>query len=510
MAREKFILAIDQGTTNTKVLLLSRANAIVAAASRLLAVSFPKDGWVEQDARELWASVLDAAGDCLAKIEGEAEIAAIGVSNQRESVVVWDRRSGEPVAPCIVWQCRRTENICSHLRDRGLEAIICEKSGLSIDPLFSGSKIGWLLAHISDGYGRAARGELCAGTVDSWLLWNLTGGSVHATDASNASRTQLLNLRSVQWDDELLNFFGVPKACLPQIRSSSDTFGVTAAGGPWPGGIPVASLVGDSHAALFGHAAFQPGIVKCTYGTGSSVMTLTPAPIHSKRGLSSTVAWRLGDRTAYALEGNITNTGGTVQWLGEMLSLPNPAESVAELAATVPNSAGVYIVPAFAGLGAPHWDPRARGLISGLTRGATATHLSRAAIESIAFQVADVFRAMCCDAAVTNPVLNADGGASRNDSLMQFQADILGCPVVRISSVDLSARGAGWMAGLAVGFWGSLEELAALPGETDCFTPSMPESQRQQLLDGWNEALYRAASSHGDPLTKERGHGAIG
>src|SRR6185437_2452339 len=452
VARDKFILAIDQGTTNTKVLLLSHAGTVVATASQPLAVSFPMDGWVEQDARELWRSVVRASDACLSQFPG-AELAAIGVSNQRESVVVWDKRTGEPLAPCVVWQCRRTEAICSELRARGFDAKIRERSGLPIDPLFSGSKIAWLLAHIPDGYKRAERGELCAGTVDSWLLCNLTGGAVHATYASNASRTQLLNLRSVRWDNELLNIFNVPQQCLPEIRSSSGVFGMTAAGNCWAAGIPISGLAGDSHAALFGHAAFRPCTIKATYGTGSSVMTLTFEPINSKRGLSATIAWRLGESASYALEGNITNTGGTIQWLGELLSLPNAAEGVAALASAVQDSAGIYIVPAFAGLGAPHWDPRARGLISGLTRGTNAAHLSRAAIESIAFQIGDVFRAMCCEADVAEPVLHADGGASRNDTLMQFQADILGCRVVRSSSADLSARGAGWMAGLAVGFW---------------------------------------------------------
>ena len=507
MARDKFILAIDQGTTNTKVLLLSRGGMVVATASQPLAVSFPKDGWVEQDARELWMSVVRASDACLSQVPG-AELAAIGVSNQRESVVVWDKRTGEPLAPCIVWQCRRTEAICSELRARRLGAKIRERSGLPIDPLFSGSKIAWLLAHIPDGYKQAERGRLCAGTVDSWLLWNLTGGAIHATDASNASRTQLLNLQSAQWDNELLNIFNVPQQCLPEIRFSSGVFGVTAARNWWLAGTPIGSLVGDSHAALFGHAAFRPGIVKSTYGTGSSVMMLNSRPLNSKSALSATIAWQLGEHVSYALEGNITNTGGTIQWLGELLSLPNPAEDVAALASTVPDSGGVYIVPAFAGLGAPHWDPRARGLISGLTRGTSAAHLSRAAIESIAFQIGDVFRMMCCDASVMEPVLHADGGASRNDTLMQFQADILGCPVVRSSSVDLSAQGAGWMAGLAVGFWSSLDELAALPAQVECFTPSMPASRREQLLDGWSEALHRATSSHGDVLFKERGHGS--
>jgi glycerol kinase len=497
VAREKLILAIDQGTTNTKALLLSQRGAIVAAASRPLSVSFPQDGWVEQDARELWQSTLRAAADCLKQIQN-AEIAAIGISNQRESVVVWDRRTGEPIAPCVVWQCRRTIALCSQLKSRGLDEFIHERSGLSIDPLFSGSKIGWLLAEAPDGRSRAERGELCAGTVDSWLLWNLTGGAIHATDASNASRTQLLNLHRVQWDDELLNLFGVPRKCLPEVRSSSGVFGFTAAAGPFPAGIPVGSLIGDSHAALFGHAAFRPGIVKATYGTGSSVMTLTETPIRSRRGLSTTIAWQIGDKASYALEGNITNTGGTVQWLGELLSLSNPVEGVADLAATVSDSGGVYIVPAFAGLGAPHWDPLARGLITGLTRASSAAHLSRAALESIAFQIRDVFNVMASEAGIAAPVLHADGGASRNDALMQFQTDILACPIVRSSSADLSAQGAGWMAGLAVGFWNSLDELAGLPMECDHFTPAVSANRRQQLLEGWRSALRRASSSQHD------------
>ena len=507
MAREQFILAIDQGTTNTKVILLSRSGAIVAAASRPLSVSFPRDGWVEQDARELWVSVLEAATACLAQAN-QPEIAAIGVSNQRESVVVWDRRSGEPIGPCIVWQCRRTEAVCSELRTEGHESAIREKSGLSIDPLFSGSKIGWLLAHTSDGSEKAASGEFCAGTVDSWLLWKLTGSAVHATDASNASRTQLLNLNSTQWDDDLLRLFRVPRACLPEVRPSSGVFGLTASGGPWPAEVPIGGMVGDSHAALFAHAAFAPGILKATYGTGSSVMTLTSNPVISTRGLSTTIAWRLGQQSSYALEGNITNTGGTIQWLGELLSLSNPVEGVAKLAATVSDSGGVYIVPAFAGLGAPHWDPRARGLICGLTRGSTAAHLARAAVESTAFQIRDVFESMCRDGNIGAPVLHADGGASRNDVLMQFQADILGCPVVRSSSADFSARGAAWMAGLAVGFWKSLAELQALPMDAERFTPSMPAGHKEELLNGWNDALRRARSAQGKSASMETIHAA--
>jgi len=487
----RYILAIDQGTTNTKAMLLDRQGRIAASASRPLTISFPQPAWVEQDARELWSSVCEAVDDCLAQA-GEVDIAALGVSNQRESVVIWDRRSGEAVAPCVVWQCRRSARFCADLRQRGVEPLLRSRTGLGIDPLFSAGKARWLLEHIPDGPARAAAGDLCIGTVDSWVLWNLTGGAAHACDLTNASRTQLLNLRSQQWDAELLALFGIPGASLPALHPSSHIFGETVARGRLPGGIPIGALAGDSHAALFGHAIFAPGSVKATYGTGTSLMTLTSEPVDSSGGLSSTIAWSRGSQTQYALEGNISVTGGAVQWLGEFLRLPHPADDVAALAATVSDSAGVYLVPAFVGLGAPHWNDSARGLLAGLTRGATAAHAARATIESIAYQVRDVFDAMERDCGQHLPALLADGGASRNDFLMQFQADILQRPVLRSNSLDVSAVGAAWLAGLATGFWNSLEELAALPRSEQGFQPAMRASECRRLYAGWRVAVGRA------------------
>jgi len=495
MERMKFILAIDQGTTNTKVLLLDHTGAVRARASRPLAITYPKPGWVEQDARALWLSVTQAIDDCVSQAD-EAEIAAVGVSNQRESVVAWDRRTGDPAGPCVVWQCRRSAPFCEELHRRGLDRFIRERSGLPLDPMFSASKATWLLENIPDGRARAAAGDLRVGTVDSWLLWKLTGGAVHATDVSNASRTQLLDLTRREWDGELLKIFTIPEACLAEVRDSSSIFGSTSGCGKLAAGIPVASLIGDSHAALFGHAAFAPGAVKATYGTGSSLMTPLAARADSAHGLSATIAWAESGRVRYALEGNITNTGGAVHWLAEFLSLPGGVAEVAALATTVSGAGGVYLVPAFAGLGAPHWDANARGVICGLTRGATAAHAARAAVDSIAYQVRDVFEAMRQDAAISiTPVLLADGGASGNNQLMQFQADILGCPVVRSSSADLSAIGAAWLAGLATGYWSSLEDIERLPRQTEHFEPRMSESQRTGLIGGWRDALRRAMSS---------------
>lgn len=494
MSRAKLILAVDQGTTNTKALLVDRTGSARARASRPLAVSFPRPGWVEQDARDLWTSVKEAADECLAQC-GDAEIAAVGVSNQRESAVVWDRLTGAPAGPCVIWQCRRTAAFCDELHVRELDGLIRRRFGLPVDPLFSASKIRWLLDHIADGAARAAAGDLCAGTVDSWLLWNLTGGATHATDASNASRTQLLNLEQCQWDPELLDIFGIPAACLPEVRPSSNVFGTTAGFGRVPAGVPVASLIGDSHAALFGHAAFAPGAVKATYGTGSSLMSPLDRPVMSAHGLSTTVAWAEPGRVCYALEGNITNTGGAVQWLGDFLNLDGGAETVAALAASVTDSGGAYLVPAFAGLGAPHWDAGARGVLCGLTRGTTPAHVARATVDSIGYQVADVFQAMRQDAGLPLPALFADGGASRNDGLMQFQADILACPVIRSASADLSAIGAAWLAGLATGYWRSHEELEQRPRATTRFEPSMNDALRDRLLAGWRDALGRSRSA---------------
>ena len=484
------VLAVDQGTTNTKVRLFDDRGDVVARAARPVEISFPQPGWVEQDARMLWRSVEEAIDECLGQAR-DCRIDAIGISNQRESVLVWDRATGRPLGPAIVWQCRRTAPFCQGLRDRGLGAFLEERTGLTIDPLFSASKIRWLLDAIPDGDRRARDGELCAGTIDSWLLWNFTGGATHACDATNASRTQLLNLRAAAWDAELLSVFGIPHVVLPTVKPSSGIFGHTVSRGRLGGGIPVASAIGDSHAALFGHAAFAPGRVKATYGTGSSLMTPIATPLASRYGLSTTVAWALPGQIAYALEGNITVTGGAVDWLGQFLGLTDPARAVADLARTVADSGGVYLVPAFAGLGAPYWDAEARGLVCGVTRGTSPAHVARATVESIAYQVRDVFDAMRADAGAPS-VLLADGGASRNDALMQFQADILGCAVERNDSTDLSARGAAWLAGLALGVWPSTDALALLPRTVTRFEPRMVEGERNALYNGWREAVSRA------------------
>jgi glycerol kinase len=488
----RHVLAIDQGTTNTKVLLLDERAAVVSRAERPVSIRFPQPGWVEQDAAALWRTVEEAVDECLSGPD-TVRVDAVGIANQRESVLVWDRATGTPLGPVVVWQCRRTTAFCETLRREGRSALLESRTGLTIDPLFSASKIRWLLDNVPDGVRRAAAGELCAGTIDAWLLWNLTGGAVHACDMTNASRTQLFNLSTRSWDAEVLSIFGIPRAILPEVRPSSGVLGATVARGRLAAGIPVASAIGDSHAALFGHAAFAEGSVKATYGTGSSLMTPVPTPVMSRHGLSTTVAWALPAGTTYALEGNITVTGGAVQWLAGLLSFPGGSGDVAALARTVDDSGGVYLVPALAGLGAPYWDAGARGLLCGATRGTTAAHVARATIDSIAYQVRDVFDAMREDGASPG-VLLADGGASRNAELMQFQADLLGCPVVRSDFAELSARGAAWLAGLAVGVWPSVEALGDLPRAVTRFEPRMSESDRSRLYAGWQDAVARARS----------------
>lgn len=486
-----YILAIDQGTTNTKALLVDKAGAIAAQSARPLKQTYPAPAWVEQDPLEIWQSVRAVVDDCLAQADG-VTLAAIAVSNQRESVTAWDRLSGEPLGPVIVWQCRRTAGFCEGLRTRGLGALLQERTGLTIDPLFSASKMRWLLDHIQDGQARAERGEICLGTMDSWVLWNLTSGAVHASDLTNASRTQLLDLGTLELSDELLAIFGVPRAALPEIKPSSALYGTSVALGRLPAGIPIGAMIGDSHAALFGQAGFLPGSIKATYGTGSSLMTPTASRVASQHGLSTTIAWALGPGQAtYALEGNISFTGGAVHWLGEFLSLPNPAQGVADLATRVSDAGGVYLVPAFAGLGAPHWQDSARGLVTGITRSTTAAHLARAAIDSIAYQVRDVFDLMRTEAGADLRVLLADGGATRNELLMQFQADIIDRPVLRNLSTDVSPLGAAYLAGLATGVWSSVDEIAQLPRARDRFDPRMPAEERERYYTGWQQAVVR-------------------
>jgi len=484
------ILAIDQGTTNTKALLVDSEGKPRARASAAMRVTTRNLNWVEQDPDDIWRSVLEATTECLRQKPGVA-VAGIAISNQRETVVAWDRQTGESVAPAIVWQCRRSETICEQLRKDGLADLLRQRTGLAVDPLFSASKMRWLLEDIEGLQERAQTGDVCFGTIDSWLIWKLTEGRVHACDASNASRTQLLNLERCAWDEELLRIFGVPSAALPEVRDSSGCFG-RCSGVAGLNDVPIVSAMGDSHAAMAGHGSYVPGTVKATYGTGSSLMTLLPHRGTGANGLATTIAWSLGGKTQYALEGNIAMTGAGVAWVGEFLGLAKPVADAARLAGTVSSSDGVYFVPAMSGLGAPHWDSQAKGCLSGLTRTSRAAHMARAAVEAIAFQVRDVFEAMAAGAGCELPTLCADGGATRNDALMQFQADVLGRPVVRSGCEDLSALGVAWFGGLSLGWWKSTADLELLPQEVQSFLPQVESDERERLHTGWKTAVSRA------------------
>ncbi len=483
------ILAIDQGTTNTKALLVDREGRVRARSSAAMRVTTLNSDWVEQDPEEIWRSVQEAATGCLRQ-QPEVAVAGVAISNQRETVVAWERGSSRAVAPAIVWQCRRSEAICERLRADGHAEMLRERTGLAIDTLFSASKMRWMLENVAGLRERAEAGEVCFGTVDSWLIWKLTEGRVHACDASNASRTQLLGLDACAWDEELLRVFGVPRATLPEVRDSSGCFG-RCGGIVRLKDVPIVSAMGDSHAAMAGHGRYVPGTVKATYGTGSSLMTLLPGRIAGAKELATTIAWRLGGKAQYALEGNITMTGAGVAWVRDFLGLEDAAD-VAALAGTVAGGEGVYFVPAMSGLGAPYWDGQAKGCVSGLTRTSRAAHLARAAVEAIAFQVRDVFDAMAAGARCELPELHADGGATRNDALMQFQADVLGRPVKRSGCEDLSALGAAWFGGLALGWWKSPAELERLPQETQSFVPRMDRSESERLYAGWRTAVARA------------------
>ncbi|MGB7133853.1 MAG: glycerol kinase GlpK [Acidobacteriaceae bacterium] len=484
------ILAIDQGTTSTRVLRIDSAGRVARMASRPVSTSYPANGWAEQDPCALMVSVTAAVAECL---EEGAKPAAVAIANQRETVVLWERRSGRPVSPAILWQCRRSEPICSRLKDEGKESRLRELTGLPIDPLFSASKIAWLLENDGELRRRAGDGEIACGTIESWLIWNLTGGRQHVCEIGNAARTQLLDLATCDWNQELLEVFGIPATMLPRLVSSSEVVGHATVAGLE--GVPIAGVLGDSHAALAGHGIFGPGAVKATYGTGSSLLTLTGEAQHRAGGLASTIAWYRKGRPAYALEGNITMSGAAVHWLGRFLGLEKPVEEIVAMAATVEDSEGVAFVPAMAGLGAPHWDSEARGMICGLSTSTRLAHLSRAAVESIAFQVRDVFEAIRHEGKVIVETLCADGGAAHNDWLMQFQADLLGCSVLRSSCEDLSAMGAAYFAGLAIGVWSGSEEIRRLPQATDRFEPRMGEPERRRRTEAWRRAVERARSN---------------
>ena len=487
----KHILALDQGTTSSRAIVFDHRGRIVAAAQKEFRQIFPQPGWVEHDAQEIWNTQLTVAKQALRKAGITAKnIAAIGITNQRETTVVWERATGKPICNAIVWQDRRTAPACDRLKARGLAPMIRRKTGLVVDAYFSTTKLQWILNHVPGAKARAQAGELAFGTIDSWLMWNLTQGRCHVTDPSNASRTMLFNIHTGKWDDELLRLFSVPRAMLPDVCSSSEVYGETNLLG---GAIPIAGIAGDQQAALFGQVCTRPGMVKNTYGTGCFMLMHTGGkPIASKNNLLTTVAWRLGNRTEYALEGSIFIAGAVVQWLRDGLGIIKSSGEIEALAAQVPDTGGEHLVPALAGLGAPHWDAAARGLIIGLTRGTTRTHIARAALEGIAYQVADVLHAMENDAGIRLKELRVNGGACANNLLMQFQADLLGVPVVRPRVAETTSLGAAYLAGLGVGFWKDQKEIAAHWETNRRFIPTTKPAARKQLLADWSRALARA------------------
>ena len=497
-----YILALDQGTTSSRAILFDRLGQVAAVAQREFRQYFPQPGWVEHDAGEIWQSQLAVAREVLAKLQLSASrVAAIAITNQRETTVLWDRKTGEPVAPAIVWQDRRTAGHCDALRAQSQAGLIQKKTGLVLDAYFSGTKLAWLLDRVPGARARAEAGELAFGTIDAWLIWNLTGGRIHATDASNASRTLLFNIHTLQWDPALLRLFNVPRAVLPQVLPSSGVLGETEAA-LLGAAIPIAGVAGDQQAATFGQACFTPGMAKNTYGTGCFMLMNTgAAAVPSRHRLLSTVAWvgpgqapqdLQAAQACYALEGSVFMAGATVQWLRDGLQIIRSAQEVEALAASVSDTQDVYLVPAFAGLGAPHWDSYARGTLVGMTRGTGRAHLARAALESIALQAADVFGAMSRDAGMALRELRVDGGASRNDLLMQMQADFLGVPVVRPQVTETTALGAAYLAGLAIGFWTSADELVAQWVVDRRFEPRLGDAARSAKLMRWREAVARS------------------
>ena len=487
------ILALDQGTTSCRAILFDQSGRAQAVAQKEFTQIYPQAGWVEHDPLEIWSVQLAVARQVLAQAGVDAtSVTAIGITNQRETTVVWDRRTGQPIHHAIVWQDRRTAQFCDELKKRGLGEVIARKTGLVIDAYFSASKLRWLLENVPGARARAVRGELAFGTIDTWLAWNLTRGLLHVTEPGNASRTMLFNLRTGTWDDELLALFDVPREVLPEVRSSSEIYGPTARalfGAP----IPLAGIAGDQQAALFGQNCFHRGLAKNTYGTGCfMLMNIGPEPAPSRHQLLTTAAWQIGGQTAYALEGSVFIGGAVVQWLRDGLGLIKSSAEVEALAASVPDTGGVYLVPAFAGLGAPHWDQYARGTITGLTRGTTAAHLARAALEGIAFQVADVLDVMKEDSGIALNELRVDGGAAANNLLMQFQADILRVPVIRPKVIETTALGAAYLAGLATGAWKDRNEVQRAWEVDRVFEPELSADKAAHRRSRWAEALQRA------------------
>ncbi len=492
----RYVLALDQGTTSSRAIVFDRHGRTRAIGQQEFPQHYPQPGWVEHDPLDLWETTrLTALGALAQRNLTARDLAAIGLTNQRETTLLWDRRTGRPLHRAIVWQDRRTADVCARLKRRGLAPLFRRKTGLLLDPYFSGTKLAWLLDQVPDARRRAGRGELAFGTVDTWLLWQLTGGRVHATDIANASRTLLLNLRTGDWDDELLRLLRIPREVLPEVRGNSEVYGEVSAV-PALRGVPISGMAGDQQAALFGQACWSPGMAKNTYGTGCFLLLNTgEKPVASRHNLLTTIAWRLGEKTEYALEGSVFIGGAVVQWLRDGLGLIARSADVEQLAASVPDNGGVYLVPAFAGLGAPHWDPAARGTLSGLTRGSTAAHVARAALESIAHQSADVLRAMEADCGRRLRELRVDGGATANALLMQFQADLLRVPVVRPRTTETTALGAAYLAGLAVGFWRDRAEIARQWSAEQVFHPQSSATAMRRLQAGWHRAIQRTRSS---------------
>ena len=488
MESKKYVIAMDQGTTSSRAILFNKRGEIQSSQQREFRQIFPKPGWVEHDPMEIWSTQMGVAMEAMQKIDARPEdIAAIGITNQRETTVIWDAATGRPVYNAIVWQCRRTSDIIDRLKSDGLSGYIQEKTGLIPDADFSASKIAWILRNVPGVKERARRGELRFGTVDSWLIWNLTDGRVHATDYTNASRTMLFDIHKLCWDEEILDYFGIPASLLPEVRPSSSYFGETERFG---GAIPICGAAGDQQAALFGQCGFNPGEVKCTYGTGGFMLMNTGRdPIHSQKGLLTTIAAGEEDRVSYALEGSAFIAGAAIQWLRDEMRMIRTSPQSQTYCEAVPDSGGVYIVPAFSGMGAPYWDQYAHGLICGITRGTTAAHIARAALDGIAFQTMDIVAAMERDAGVKLSELKVDGGASRNNLMMQFQADILGASVIRPQVTETTALGACYLAGLAVGFWGSLDEVKRQWQAERIFLPS--DADTAPAKAGWADAIQR-------------------
>lgn len=489
---KEFILALDQGTTSSRAIVFNHEGAPVATAQKEFRQIYPQPGWVEHDPEEIWSTQAGVALEVITKAGiSSSDIAGIGITNQRETTVVWNRKTGKPVFNAIVWQDRRTAGFCDRLRNEGHSRTIAEKTGLIIDAYFSATKIRWILDHVEGTREMAERGELAFGTVDTWLLWNLTRGNLHVTDVTNASRTMLFNIHSLEWDDELLKIFGIPAGMLPEVKSSSEIYGETVS--HFSSALPVAGIAGDQQAALFGQMCTDPGMMKNTYGTGCfMVMNIGTKPIESKNKLLTTIAWKVGEETYYALEGSIFIAGAVVQWLRDGLGIIRNSADVEKIASEVTGSEGVYFVPAFAGLGAPHWDQHARGTLVGITRGSTAAHLARAALDSIAFQTYDVLKAMQIDSGIEIKELRVDGGATVNNLLMQFQADLLQAKVVRPKITETTALGAAYLAGLATGYWMNIDELRKQWQIERTFTPLMKQAETDPLIEGWRRAVKAA------------------